>query len=92
MGPLDETRSSSRRRWGVFQDPYGVIWSVSNSTETIEDVPKELERKIIPYVMVKDATSYLKFLSEVFEAEIVMPPAKAPDGKVEGGNWSESQA
>ncbi|CAN0541713.1 unnamed protein product, partial [Ectocarpus sp. 12 AP-2014] len=28
--------------FGVYQDPFGQIWSVSNSTNTIEDVPKEL--------------------------------------------------
>ncbi|CAM9853770.1 unnamed protein product, partial [Ectocarpus fasciculatus] len=32
--------------YGVYQDPFGQIWSVSNSTNTIEDVPKELARKI----------------------------------------------
>lgn len=45
------------------------MWSVSNSTSTIEDVPEELKRKIVPFVFVVDASGYLKFLSDVFGAE-----------------------
>lgn len=68
--------------WGVFKDPFGVIWSIADSESSVEDIPKELERKIIPYLKVKDASDYLKFLQDVFGAEIVTPPAKDPDGYV----------
>lgn len=59
-----------------------MTWSVSDSTNTIEDVPKELERTVMPFVSVKDAPGFLKFLGEVFGAEPAMEAAKEPSGKV----------
>ena len=62
-------------------DPFGQIWSVSNSTNTIEDVPKELARKIVPFVSVRDCAGYMTFLSKALGATVVYPPAKDPTGK-----------
>lgn len=69
-------------RYGVFEDPFGVIWSVSDTTNQIEDIPKELESKIMPYAMVTDATGYLQFLQDVFGATPSMEPMKQSNGKV----------
>lgn len=63
-------------------DPFGQIWSVSNSTNALHDVPAELARKIIPFVSVRDCAAYMTFLTDVFGAEVVYPPAKDPTGKV----------
>ncbi|CAN0506602.1 unnamed protein product, partial [Ectocarpus sp. 12 AP-2014] len=68
--------------FGVYQDPFGQIWSVSNSTNTIEDVPKELARKIIPFVSVRDCSAYMTFLTDALGAEVLYPPAKDPTGKI----------
>ncbi|CAM9720687.1 unnamed protein product [Ectocarpus sp. 6 AP-2014] len=68
--------------FGVYQDPFGQIWSVSNSTNTIEDVPKELARKIVPFVSVRDCSAYMTFLTDALGAEVVYPPAKDPTGKI----------
>lgn len=48
----------------------------------MEDVPKELERKVIPLVMVRDSAAYLDFLSEVFGAECTSRVTEGPDSKV----------
>lgn len=69
-------------RFGVFLDPYGQTWAVSNTSTPLHDVPKELARKVIPFVSVRDAAGYITFLTEVFGAETVYPPAKDPTGKV----------
>lgn len=45
-------------------------------------MPKELEHKIVPFVSVKDAPGYLKFLSEVLGAEPVTDAVKGTSGKV----------
>lgn len=74
--------NGQRYRYGQYLDPFGQIWSISNATKTIHDVPKELARKIIPFVSVRDAAAYVTFLSEAFGAETVYPPAKDPKGKV----------
>lgn len=63
-------------------DPFGQIWSVSNSTNELHDVPAELARKIVPFVSVLDCAAYMTFLTNVFGAEVVYPPAKDPTGKV----------
>lgn len=68
--------------FGVFEDPWGVTWSISDSTNTIEDFPKELERTVMPFVSVKNAPGFLDFLGEVFGAEPAMEAAKEPGGKV----------
>ncbi|CBN76982.1 glyoxalase family protein [Ectocarpus siliculosus] len=68
--------------FGVYQDPFGQIWSVSNSTNTIEDVPKELARKVIPFILVRDCPAYMTFLTDALGAEAVSPPDKAPTGKI----------
>ncbi|CAN0578931.1 unnamed protein product, partial [Ectocarpus sp. 12 AP-2014] len=53
-----------------------------NSTNTIEDVPKELARKIIPFVSVRDCPAYMTFLTDALGAEVLYPPAKDPTGKI----------
>lgn len=74
-------------RYGDFLDPYGQIWSVGNSTDNLQDVPKELARKMIPFVSVRDAAGYITFLTEVFGAETMYPPAKHSNGKVRDGRF-----
>lgn len=69
-------------RYGQYLDPFGQIWSVSNSTKDLHDVPPELARKIVPFVSVRDCAAYMTFLTTVFGAEVVYPPAKDPTGKV----------
>lgn len=69
-------------RYGVFKDPFGVTWTVSDSTVPIEDVPKYLESTIIPALTVRDAAKYLTFLSDVFGAKATVPPGMTPSGKV----------
>lgn len=77
------TLPSGRYRFGVYKDPFGQIWSVSNSsTGHLEDVPKELARKIVPFVSVRDCAGYMTFLAEAFGATVAYPPAKDPTGKV----------
>ena len=74
---------SGRYRFGVYKDPFGQIWSVSNSsTGHLEDVPKELARKIVPFVSVRDCAGYMTFLAEALGATVAYPPAKDPTGKV----------
>lgn len=72
-------------RYGEYMDPFGLIWCVSNSTNPLQDVPEELARKVVPFVSIRDATSYLAFLSEAFGAQEMYPPSKDPTGKVCGG-------
>lgn len=48
----------------------------------LHDVPKELERKIIPFVSVRDCDKYMTFLTKVFGAEEAYPASKDPTGKV----------
>lgn len=55
---------------------------MSNTTKALHDVPAELARKIIPFVSVRDCAAYMTFLTDVFGAEVVYPPAKDPTGKV----------
>lgn len=70
-------------RFGVYMDPFGQIWSVSNSSSgTLEDVPKELARKVIAFVSVRDCAAYMTFLEKAFGATVSYPPAKDPTGKV----------
>lgn len=70
-------------RFGVYKDPFGQIWSVSDSsTGNLEDVPKELARKVVPFVSVRDCAGYITFLAEALGATVVYPPAKDPTGKV----------
>lgn len=76
----------------MFEDPFGVIWSVSDSTRQIEDIPTELENKIMPCAMVCDASGYLQFLQNVFGATPSMEPMKQSNGKVRAHETSKTTA
>ena len=85
--PLYKSDESLRKlethRYGQYLDPFGQIWSISNSSSsTICDVPEHLARKIIPFVSVGDAAAYMDFLSKAFDAEEAYPASKDPTGKV----------
>ncbi|CAM9577823.1 unnamed protein product [Sphacelaria rigidula] len=72
--------------YGEFEDPFGLVWSVSDTTTPIEDVPKELQSKLMPFAMVHNATEYIKFLQDVLDATPTMEPVKQSNGKI---MWAE---